>query len=156
MSTRANIYVRDKGPNFEEVLLYHHSDGYPSTILPLLAKAEAHAKALPSVAQWKGARAGYASTLVLVASLHSVYGEGSLVPGAQPDTGLELHGDIEYLYLLTVSPMGWEVEVRSTATGFDGGDLKDAIKHTKVLINGSPLALVKAGWVEPRYEEEEV
>jgi len=147
LSTRANIYVKDAGPNFEEILLYQHSDGYPSTVLPALAKAQEHGLSLPILALWKAGRAGYASGLVLLAGMYEY--EGAKVPSMQPLSYLELHGDIDYLYILHVSQTEWSVEVRLVDSGFDGGAIDGALRHTKLLVKGSPMALVEQGWVEP-------
>lgn len=107
MSTRCNVRVRQVGLDWkEEVQLYHHWDGYPSNMLPLLAKgysdqllrAREDAKRLklkePSLLEM--GRAGYAASMIIAADVN----------GYQPESGPNLHGDIEYLYVVEVVNKG--------------------------------------------------
>jgi hypothetical protein len=39
MSTRCQVRIESKDGNQEVMMLYHHCDGYPSNIIPLIVKA---------------------------------------------------------------------------------------------------------------------
>ena len=125
MSTRAQVLViqEELGGWEDKVLLYHHTDGYPEYMLPLLAKARSMAG---------GREAGGAGK---VASFLCAADPGVF----EPEAGFALHGDIEYLYRLYVANMAggsmaenprWEVEVLVPGEGFwDNPDLE----HMRIL-----------------------
>ncbi len=84
MSTRANVHVTQTGTGWEEtVQLYHHCDGYPTNMLPLMASHKAEG--------WKAGRAGKLAAFIIATD-----------PGGfEPEKDLRLHGDIEYFYRIT-------------------------------------------------------
>ncbi len=115
MSTRAQIQVVQEGLDWGgSVLLYHHCDGYPSNIIPLIKKAFAY-KRKPYCKDdkgitWERGRVGKVASLLCWADPVQF----------EPEEGHELHGDIEYYYrLYAVNSNGgcltelptWEVEI---------------------------------------------
>jgi hypothetical protein len=111
MSTRCQVQVVSANNDDSMVTLYHHTDGYPSYMVPLIAKAYRHAiKPSPHgyARAWQAARVGKAAGELCWAD-----------PGVmEPEAGHELHGDIEYLYRVYVSggmhikaTGKWEVEI---------------------------------------------
>ena len=86
MSTRCQVKVVQRGLGWEEaVTLYHHYDGYPSNMLELFEKA------------YKDFGRGYeAGRAGKVASFLCAIDPGVF----EPEEGHELHGDIEYYYLI--------------------------------------------------------
>jgi hypothetical protein len=113
MITRCQVRVVQEGLSWDEsVTLYHHSDGYPTYMLPLIARAYDM-----SGRDWHSGRAGKAASVLCAAD-----------PGVfEPEAGHELHCDIEYYYTLyTVNKAQgnvnecpeWEVQVFDCGTGF--------------------------------------
>jgi hypothetical protein len=97
MSTRCQVRV-EGGINSpgDTVTLYHHCDGYPTGMLPLIAQAvEGRGE------DWKMGRAGYAASVIIAQDQD----------GYEPESGHRLHGDIEWYYVVKVGKPGWEVEV---------------------------------------------
>ena len=114
MSTRCQVKVIQEGMGNdwkEEVTLYHHYDGYPENMIPVINKAFNFKDKYDN--DWIKGRAGKVASLLCWAD-----------PGIfEPESGHELHPDIEYYYkLYCVNPKGgtvndkpvWEVEI------FDG------------------------------------
>jgi hypothetical protein len=97
MSTRAQVKVVAGGEcgGHEDTAftLYHHCDGYPSNMLPLMLSAFAP--------DWKHERPGKAAAFLC----------GVDPGGFEPEQGHELHGDIEWYYVLHVTAEQWTVEV---------------------------------------------
>ena len=97
MSTRCQVKVVAGGwcAGHEDATftLYHHCDGYPSNMLPLMASAYEN--------DWQHERPGKAASFLCAVD-----------PGGfEPEQGHELHGDIEWYYILHVTAKAWEVEV---------------------------------------------
>jgi hypothetical protein len=122
MSTRCQVQVIQDGLEWEEkVTLYHHTDGYPENMIPLIHEAFTKASG------WEGGRAGKAASYLCAAD-----------PGTmEPEAGHELHGDIEYLYHVycTNSKNGslaesarWEVEIYKPKNGFWDHSVIDNMK----------------------------
>ena len=88
MSTRCQVRVTQSGLGWDEsVTLYHHSDGYPSWMVPLIQKSyDAYGGG------WEAGRAGKVAAMLI----------GSDVEGYEPEAGHELHGDIAFYYVLDV------------------------------------------------------
>jgi hypothetical protein len=118
MSTRCQVKVEQTGLGWDEaVTLYHHYDGYPSNMLPLIQKGFEL-----SGGGWRAGRAGKAASFLCAA------GPGDF----EPEVGHELHGDICWYYVVTVGntseptspPSGqhWNVKVYRTA-GVTKGEL---------------------------------
>lgn len=132
MSTRCQVHVVQDGMWEDEVMLYHHSDGYPSHMIPILQKGfqlctEPWIFSGGSYDKsWEAGRAGKSAAWMICAD-----------PGGfDVESGLELHGDIEYLYVVyCMNPedgkYAWEVEVFA---GF-GETVKDKrlLKRTNVM-----------------------
>ena len=92
MSTRCQVQIIGIDINPDKFTLYHHCDGYPTNMLPLLASAEGDT--------WQHGRAGKATAFIIATD-----------PGGyEPEQGHELHGDIEYYYQVTVGKGDWTVE----------------------------------------------
>ena len=100
MSTRCQVKV--VGDNdLDNVMLYHHCDGYPSNMLPLIYRAYKYGikpKALSPGGEkydmsWMARRAGHCASFLC----HMDPTE------FEPESGFDLHGDIEYYYVLYVS-----------------------------------------------------
>ena len=82
MSTRTQVQVTD---GEEKLTLYHHTDGYPSYMLPLIKKAwSMYGKG------WEGARVGKVASM-LCAVDPIVF---------EPEDNHKLHADIEYYYII--------------------------------------------------------
>lgn len=88
MSTRCQVKVIEGDGHWQQVTLYHHCDGYPPNMLPLIHKAY---KLLGG--GWRAGRAG-----TIAAHLCAVD-----PTGFDPEAGHDLHGDIEYYYTITPS-----------------------------------------------------
>ena len=126
MSTRCQILVKTKGLSWEddEVMLYHHCDGYPEHMLECIKRGYQL-----SGKDWEAGRAGKIASFLCAAH-----------PGStEPESGQKFHGDIEYFYELTAINGGggsiderpiWEVKVYSTTTGFWDNPNK---KHMKLV-----------------------
>jgi len=105
MSTRCQVKVVGEGLPWqaESVTLYHHSDGYPSYMLPLIRegyqqvlKKNKEAKEsfgyTRDVYLWEGGRPGKAAAFLCAAD-----------PGGfEPEASHDLHSDIEWYYVVTV------------------------------------------------------
>lgn len=96
MSTRAQALVHSSGLTWGETpcLLYHHCDGYPENMLPLIEKAFD----FENIRGWEKGRAAK------VASLLCAVDPAGFEPEECPfdDYGLILHSDIEYFYAIAV------------------------------------------------------
>ena len=115
MSTRCQVNVKAEGLNWETegVTLYHHCDGYPSNMLPLIAEA------MSIGSSWQLGRPRKAASFLCASD-----------PGQfEPEAGHDLHGDIEFFYQIwCVNPKGgtinddctWEVQVFVPIKGFWG------------------------------------
>lgn len=125
MSTRCQVEVYTVGEGItEDVMLYHHTDGYPTHMIPLLQKAYelcvrttenryARFGAKPP-SYWEMARAGKVAGAICAAD--------PLV--FEPESSLDLHGDIEWLYKLRLLPPSgknppcWALSVFTPTKGF--------------------------------------
>ncbi|MGA7861326.1 MAG: hypothetical protein WCB19_05660 [Thermoplasmata archaeon] len=117
MSTRAEVMVTgSEGGGSEKVYLDHHSDGYPSDMLPMFKRAfkKFGGKVGKSyrVGGWKAGRAGY------VAGFLCAEDYGLIEPEDCDSAGN--HGDLEFFYVLRVSSTQhpdehgvWALEVRA-------------------------------------------
>lgn len=89
MSTRCQVKVVSK--DFEKgtaITLYHHCDGYPSNMVPLIASAYRP--------DWQHGRVGKVAAFLCAAD-----------PGGfEPEEGHDLHGDIEWYYIIQISSKG--------------------------------------------------
>jgi len=128
MSTRCQVKVIQEGMGWEEaVTLYHHTDGYPEYMVPLIYQAMLehirHHDNYPwrnkkndGKLRWEAGRAGKVASR-LCATDPEIF---------EPEVGHDLHGDIEYYYkLYAVNKDGgldgnivWELEVFETARKF--------------------------------------
>lgn len=88
MSTRCQVMITSTGLDWtDKVMLYHHWDGYPSNIVPLLQQARRDAGG-----GWESGRVGKAAGFICCSD-----------PGQfEPEADLDLHSDIEYLYVITL------------------------------------------------------
>lgn len=151
MSTRCQVQVVETGVNFgEKVTLYHHTDGYPSNIILLIKKCYTKFSKPKKYAfgkvcrKWELGRPGKVASFLC-----------AIDPGVfEPEEGHDLHGDIEYYYVLTaVNTKGgcttevpiWNIEIfkpkldcdfwnNPTTEKFDllfMGTLKQAMKYIK-------------------------
>ena len=89
MSTRCQVQVIQKGLGWDQkITLYHHTDGYPESIIPLIRFAFKEAKQH----SWRAGRAGQVASYLCWSD-----------PGVfEPEDSHELHMDIEYFYQLEV------------------------------------------------------
>jgi hypothetical protein len=131
MSTRCQVKVvqEDVGWN-EQVTLYHHMDGYPENMIPLIGGA---ALSVPENQKWLAGRAGHVASFVC-------YSDPS---GFEPEEGHELHDDIRYYYVLHLKNIAegslaenpvWEVEVFETSYGGE--------ERLKLIIPSTPLGML--------------
>ena len=91
MSTRCQVKVIQEGMGNdwnEEITLYHHTDGYPENMIPVISKAFNFKDKYAN--DWIKGRAGKVASLLCWAD-----------PGVfEPEKGHKLHLDIEYYYKL--------------------------------------------------------
>lgn len=122
MSTRCQVRIETEGLSWkEERWLYHHWDGYPENMIPIINQAQSVVSnnfismkrdpdTIKSYAYMNG-RAGKVSSFLCAVD----------PVGFEPEDVGDLHGDIEYLYKLylvnksdesygIISPV-WEMEV---------------------------------------------
>ena len=99
MSTRCQVKVTQSGLSWESsVMLYHHCDGYPEHMVKLFRKAyEEGVKPTlhgtwESKNRWTMGRTGHVGAMLCFVDPR----------GFEPESGLELHGDIEYFYEIEV------------------------------------------------------
>lgn len=120
MSTRCQVVVygsRESNDTF--VNLYHHTDGYPEYMMPIIAKAQRAWLRSRQLDCLKGRSEKVASFLAGADpdvfefdSKRARYDEGSKNPS--------FHCDLEYIYIINVDGvlMRWSVDIRSTTNGF--------------------------------------
>lgn len=140
MSTRCQVHVIQEGMWEEEVMLYHHSDGYPRHMIPILQKGFKLCagprvdKRVSYTKQWEAGRAGKSAAWIVCAD-----------PGRfDVESGLQLHGDIQYLYVVYCMNMGknvcaWEVEVFN---GF-GENIKNKLLLNRTNVMDIPKDLIE-------------
>ena len=143
MTTRAQVRIKATGLGWEEeIQLYRHADGYPTAVLPSLARAFDM-----TGGGWQAGRAGIAAGFICVEGYtpgRDVSETLSLPPRVayEPESGMNLHGDIEWLYILTLvnhsagslaEKPDWEVEIRVPIAGFWDDP---TIEHTKFVTSG--------------------
>jgi len=115
MSTRCQVKITQKGisESKEAVTLYHHCDGYPTGMVPLIASAYKP--------DWKHGRIGKAIAYVIAED----------PDGYDVEPGHKLHRDIEWYYVLEIES---ETHVKAipewtlTVYRCDGDNLKDFTK----------------------------
>lgn len=86
MSTRCQLKVTG-GVNRESITLYHHCDGYPEHILEDITTTYNRVGR-----EWFGHRAG--KVAAFLCETHPA--------GFEPEEGHDLHGDIEWYYLIEI------------------------------------------------------
>jgi hypothetical protein len=130
MSTRCQVVIQGEGYDTESLTMYHHCDGYPSYMIPLLQKAakillkesgtvkynsvDSPAYDITSM-PWEAGRVSKVASCLCAAD----------PLGFEPEKTNDLHSDIEYLYELIVSGEGhcvarvqWSVTVFTPNSGF--------------------------------------
>ena len=122
MSTRCQVHVT-KRDGRKLATLYHHCDGYPAGMLPLIEEGRKAAIALFESAEREWAEKSGREPRKIAESLdgrrvgESPYIANCLVMadplGYEFEQGHELHGDIEYLYYVKggANPLEWLVTV---------------------------------------------
>ena len=150
MSTRCQTMIlagnkEDKGQFSEDVTLFHHCDGMPSSMVPLFWQAyqfgivpivpdwnKDEPNAEPTDAyQWQTFRGGYAASYLCYIDTR----------GFWPESGHQLHGDIAFYYKLYVGGKKvkgqkynqWELEIFKTKIRREGSPL------LKKVLNRTPL-----------------
>ena len=107
MSTRANIIVRQDGR--EDLWFYRHSDGYPETVLPSLeplieAVNDGRLRAdSMQFAGWLILKGAHEQGQSWPPDGSSVDSWNTWKVGAYEPTPFHPHGDIEYLYTITLN-----------------------------------------------------
>lgn len=160
MSTRCQVLVIADGASpfveSETHCLYHHTDGYPSNIVPLLQQAAKLALKSSATVKYAGKdKKGYT-----VSALPWEAGRTGKVAGVicatdplvfEPEAN-ELHGDIAYLYkLFVVGPshsgakVRWDLEIRRPLSGFWD---KPSEKKTEVILKRTPLHVLNGKQIE--------
>jgi hypothetical protein len=122
----------------QEVMLYHHCDGYPTGIIPLLLEAW---KTAPK--DWESGRAGKVAGRVCATD-----------PGSfEPESSMKFHSDIEWLYVLKLinkkngsfdEKPRWILEIFVPSSGFWD---KPELERMKMVFSGG-LESVKAEEIE--------
>ena len=94
MSTRCQVKVTGTDiNNADSFTMYHHCDGYPSYMLPIIASGWQDT--------WQAGRIGKAAAMVV----------GADIRGFELEQGHEIHGDIEYYYVVDVTNGAWAITV---------------------------------------------
>jgi hypothetical protein len=108
MSTQANIVVKDQ---YEAILLYRHWDGYPDSEGGVIA-------GLPAALEfaWPLPRMEASDMAAAIVRAWKKPGGGGIYIDGTADGKKTLHGDIEYLYVVTPDEAAgkWAVEVFTT------------------------------------------
>ena len=134
MSTRANFLIIEKGLPFEsqKVYLYRHFDGYPSSVLPTIkASLDIAKKSNVDRFNYQTMRAGYVASYLTIGT----YIAQEIVAIEPTD---QLHGDIEYLYVITLdnkkAEMVWALDIYCPKDSFwDNSTLDNCIKKVNNL-----------------------
>ena len=148
MSTRCQVRFLEAGLpwNNEDhfpIMLYHHSDGYPTNMLKLLL--DGYDKAIAPLKlgggfydkSWQAGRSGKAAAYTIAAD-----------PGGfEPEAGNEFHVDIEWFYEVVCvnhanagGPPSWQLRVFTPAPGFwDSPDRQ----HLALVDEGNIVDLAK-------------
>jgi len=112
MSTRCQVQVIQEGLEWDQkIMLYHHTDGYPSNMIKVIKKAYEHRREpfwkgdSDTFESWRKGRAGKVASYLCWAD-----------PGVfEPEDNHRLHSDIEYFYRLYCindkNNVSWEVEI---------------------------------------------
>ena len=146
MSTRANVRITSEGlGGWEEVQLYRHCDGYPTSVLPSLAKAYKW-----SGGSWEAGRPAKAAAFIIAANYEPARERnGVSYPPCTPyePDGLQLHGDIDWLYrVIVINHHGgvisempiWEVEVYKPMAEFYN---EPSFENCRLVKRGEVIAL---------------
>ena len=172
MSTRCQIRVSAKGLVWDpeggqdEVWIYHHCDGYPSSMLLEILKGYEAAIAprvyckgtkneFVSEKAWEAGRPGKAAAYIIGVD------PGGFEPQSKQDQ--DFHGDIKYFYEIILSNPNqgasgpkvprWHVQVYTPVSGF-WDNAKES--HLKLRVQGDILALAKkAKTIEDRIRRED-
>jgi len=132
MPTRCQVHVTGFAQNEPPISLYHHCDGYPENMVPLLQDARIKAST-----NWKN---GCAGRLVLLHPHRVASFIVAIDPGGYDiELSPALHSDIEYLYQLIVQnhhyskEPTWKLRILIPKPGFwNAPDLA----HMKLLWQG--------------------
>jgi hypothetical protein len=90
MSTRCQLQVIQQDPYTIKVTLYHHHDGYPEYMIPVIYRAYTWVDESDSNGNWVKGRAGKVASLLCWAEPTEF----------EPEAIHNLHGDIEFYYRL--------------------------------------------------------
>jgi hypothetical protein len=148
VSTRCQVVVIQEGLGWKEkVTLYHHSDGYPENIVPLINKAlQGHIKDKDArLAEWKLSNHNEGNPDWQMGRAGKVAGRLCWADADQfePEDSHALHGDIEYYYKLYVvngknegsfgADHTWELEILVPTDGFcdNSGEGNMKVKHKR-------------------------
>ena len=139
MSTRCQVKIQ--GTDFEPkeaVTLYHHCDGYPSNMVPLLAGAYKP--------NWQHGRVGKVASYVVAED----------VVGFDIEDSHDLHGDIDWYYIIKVSSKGDVTDIpKWTLEVYDVLYYSDSIKDMRKVFDGPIQDAVKlADSMEVQEDEE--
>ncbi len=149
MSTRASILLKSNDPDSEApVWVFRHWDGYPSSVVPNIAKAQD--LVLPT--DYHRTRTQYMASMLCIAGYEpgrgitcddgSIYQIGATI-SYFVDSGPAC--DAEYIYVVSASATGWHVQVRRpNKKWWDNPDLK----HTRKLAEGMAADLAVMKWKE--------
>jgi hypothetical protein len=92
MSTRAQVFVAQSGLDWLQVVaLYHHQDGYPTNMLPLIKLGRDIG--IDALATYELGRAGKAASMICASD----------PTGFEVEVSLDIHSDIEWLYYVEVT-----------------------------------------------------
>ena len=139
MSTRCQVRVKSEGLSWkEERWLYHHHDGYPENMVPLIEQARnlIHDKYIKGMENEENGKNYYSYMNGRAGKVSSFLCAVDPI-GFEPEGVGDEHGDIEYLYKLFLvnkdsgsfgSKPVWEMEVEN---GF-GDDMKPLFPRTEV------------------------
>ena len=139
VSTRCQVRVED-GQDWSVVTLYHHCDGYPEAMLPVIRHAWENACKVDAARRaswggtvdgppWESGRAGKAAAMLCAGD----------PLGFEVEQGNDLHGDIEWLYRIDTRGGKWTVGVYRRAGDWSVTPTLSSVERVGEWVASEPL-----------------
>lgn len=123
MSTRCQVQIKQTRElqGWDDLIsLYHHWDGYPEHMLPIIYRAFKNASKIPADYKHLGSnpnafklgRAGHIASYLCAADMHQF----------EPESSTELHSDIEWLYIIEPKQKKDSIYYQWYVTVYEPGD----------------------------------
>ncbi len=132
MATRCNVVITMD--NMEPAVLYRHWDGYPSEVLPSLARA------FSAGGECQNAQPSSLAAFIIADGITTSMDD---LPYAEYEPTNDLHADVDYIYLVVASrnedgDPRWAVEILEPAPGYQN---KPSLDNCLLLDWGEVLSL---------------